>query len=151
VLKKRIHMESPEIRLETSTRAGRYITQPTGYRAFIPAPLPPSPPIQTSQATDTARRILDLREVHRRSITDSLGRAAGNGHRVLEHLYQHPIVSVNEIRRWIGTTYPAANDLVSRMVDIGILREFTGQARNRKFNYQSYIELFHDPEPEAGA
>ena len=105
----------------------------------------------SNQATDTARRILDLREAHRRSITDSLGRAAGNGHRVLEHLYQHPIVSVNEIQRLIGTTYPAANDLVSRMVDIGILREFTGQARNRKFNYQSYIELFHDPEPEVGA
>lgn len=26
-------------------RAGRYITQPTGYRAFIPAPLPPTPPL----------------------------------------------------------------------------------------------------------
>src|SRR5690606_35696713 len=28
---------------EASTRAGRYITQPMGYRAFIPAPLPPRP------------------------------------------------------------------------------------------------------------
>ncbi len=26
-------------------RAGRFITQPAGYRAFIPAPLPPDPPI----------------------------------------------------------------------------------------------------------
>jgi Fic family protein len=26
-------------------RAGRYVRQPTGYRAFIPAPLPPKPPI----------------------------------------------------------------------------------------------------------
>ncbi len=26
-------------------RAGRFITQPTGYRAFIPAPLPPDPPM----------------------------------------------------------------------------------------------------------
>lgn len=28
-----------------STRAGRLITQPSGYRAFIPAPLPPEPPV----------------------------------------------------------------------------------------------------------
>ena len=28
-----------------STRAGQYLTQPTGYRAFIPAPLPPQPPV----------------------------------------------------------------------------------------------------------
>jgi Fic family protein len=103
----------------------------------------------SGQATDTARRILTLREEHRRAITESLGRAAGNGHRVLEHLYEHPIISVNEVQSLIGTTYPAANDLVGRMVDIGILREFTGQARNRKFIYQSYIQLFHDEEPEA--
>ena len=105
----------------------------------------------SGQATDTARRILDLREAHRRAITESLGRAAGNGHRVLEHLYEHPIVSVNEVQGLIATTYPAANDLVARMVDIDILREVTGQARNRKFIYQTYIQLFNDPEPEAGA
>jgi Fic family protein len=29
-----------------STRAGRYISQPTGYRSFVPAPLPPDPPLQ---------------------------------------------------------------------------------------------------------
>lgn len=28
---------------EASTRAGCYVTQPTGYRAFMPAPLPPQP------------------------------------------------------------------------------------------------------------
>lgn len=27
------------------TRAGRYVKQPQGYRAFIPAPLPPDPPV----------------------------------------------------------------------------------------------------------
>ena len=31
------------INTEVSTRAGRYISQPTGYRAFMPAPLPPQP------------------------------------------------------------------------------------------------------------
>jgi Fic family protein len=105
----------------------------------------------SGQATDTARRILDLREAHRRAITDNLGRAAGNGHRVLEQLYQHPIVSVKQVQGWIGTTYPAANDLVARMVTSGILHEYTGQARNRRFSYQSYIDLFHDAAPEAGA
>ena len=28
------------------TRAGQYLPQPGGYRAFIPAPLPPNPPVQ---------------------------------------------------------------------------------------------------------
>ena len=105
----------------------------------------------SGQATDTARRILDLREVHRLEITAKLGRAAGNGHRVLEHLYEHPIVSVAEVKDLIGTTYPAANELVARMVDLDVLHEITGQARNRKFIYRNYIRLFSDAETEAGA
>lgn len=28
-----------------SHRAGRYVRQPTGYRAFMPAPLPPDRPV----------------------------------------------------------------------------------------------------------
>jgi hypothetical protein len=28
-----------------TARSGRYVRQPSGYRAFIPAPLPPSPPV----------------------------------------------------------------------------------------------------------
>lgn len=96
------------------------------------------------QASETARRILALREDHRTKITESLGRAAGNGHRVLEHLYQRPIVSVNEVRELTATTYPAANALVGRMAALGILEEMTGQARNRRFRYGPYIRLFND-------
>ena len=32
------------------TRAGRYVKQATGYRAFIPASLPPEPPIEIGPA-----------------------------------------------------------------------------------------------------
>ena len=34
--------------VEPSTRAGRYVRQPTGYRAFLPAPLPPQPELRLS-------------------------------------------------------------------------------------------------------
>ena len=96
------------------------------------------------QATDTARRILALREEHRRLITDAFGYATGNGHRVLEHLYEHPIVRVGDVQNLLETSYPTANNLVDRMVHRGILREITGRARNRIFRYQGYIELFDD-------
>ena len=104
----------------------------------------------SGQATDTARRILALREEHRRVITENFGRSAGNGYRVLERLYEHPIVSVGDVQDLIGTTYPTANNLVARMTDSRILREFTKQARNRAFMYQSYVDLFYDTDPEAG-
>jgi hypothetical protein len=33
---------------DNSTRAGRYVSQPPGYRAFIPASLPPQPALELS-------------------------------------------------------------------------------------------------------
>jgi len=103
----------------------------------------------SAQATQTARNILTLRERHRALITEQFGQAAGNGHRLLESLYERPIVSVNEVQNFIGTSYQAANTLVSKMETHGILREFTGQSRNRRFRYEDYIALFTDPAPEA--
>lgn len=98
----------------------------------------------SKQATETARQILSLREKHRQRITEKLARTAANGHRTLEYLYENPIVSVNEIQQLIGTSYQAANDLVNRFVEEQILHEFTGQARNRKFQYGEYVNLFSD-------
>lgn len=52
---------------------------------------------------------------------------------MLESLVDRPIVSVSAIEALIHTTYPAANALVARLETLGILREITGQNRNRRF------------------
>jgi len=102
--------------------------------------------IVSQQASETARRVLLLREQHRQAITDQVGASAANGHRTLEHLYQQPIVTVKEVQALIGTSYPAANNLVTRLVELGILHEMTGHKRNRRFLYRDYLHLFHDDE-----
>ena len=96
----------------------------------------------SAEATLTARKILALREEHRAIITRDFGRAAGNGLNVLEHLYKKPIISIAEVRELIGTTYPAASNLVTRLAERGIVREITGYKRNRQFSYSPYINLF---------
>jgi len=65
---------------------------------------------------------------------------------VLEYLYEHPIVSVNEVKELIGTAYPAASQLVAKLEACGILTEITGQSRNRRFRYDEYVHLFSDAE-----
>jgi Fic family protein len=94
------------------------------------------------EATETARKILALRESHRSAITENLGRAAANGHRVLESLYKSPIISVKTVSDLSGTSFAAANELVKKLVAVGILKEMTGQRRNRSFRYDDYISLF---------
>jgi len=97
----------------------------------------------SQEATDTARKIVDLREKHRKLITDEFGRVAGNGIKVLEHLYQRPIINAKTIKVITGVSYPAANSLLVKFTEHDILRESTGRNRNRLFRYEEYIGLFN--------
>jgi Fic family protein len=93
------------------------------------------------QATGTARAILELKTVHSDLIGKKLGKRAGGGHKLLARLYQQPVISVNEVSKVIGTTYPPANELVDQFVRLKLLTEVTGQKRNRFFRYQPYIDI----------
>ena len=101
------------------------------------------------EAAATAAAILRMREEYRARITDRLGRAAGNGHRIMDRLFDQPIVNVATVRDWLGVTPAGANNLVRRLVGIGLLREITGYARNRRFRFDPYLRLFEDPVEEA--
>jgi len=87
-------------------------------------------------------------EDHRTMVTAQLGRAAANAHRVLEHLYKRPILGVADVQKLTGTTYTAANNLVSRLSNLAIIQETTGNRRNRLFSYEPYIRIFREPPPE---
>lgn len=93
------------------------------------------------QATETARAILDLRTRHSDLIGSKLGKRSGGGHKLLARLFKQPVISVNEVARVIGTTYPPANELVEHFVSLNLLVEVTGQKRNRFFRYQPYIDI----------
>jgi Fic family protein len=98
----------------------------------------------SQQATHTAAAILRMREDYRARITEHLGRAAANGQRVMDRLFDHPIVSVATVREWLGLTPAGANQIVSRLEGIGLLREITGYARNRRFRFEPYLRLFEE-------
>ena len=75
----------------------------------------------------------------------SVGR---NGHRALESLCRKPVVTIYDVREIADLIYPAANNLIERLVSIGILERFVDRKRNRAFLYRDYIRVFaDDPEP----
>lgn len=100
----------------------------------------------SNQATETAAAILRMREEYRARITERLGRAAANGQRIMDRLFDRPIVTVSTVKKWLNVTPAGANQLVNRLVDIGVLREITGYARNRRFRFDPYLRLFEEPE-----
>jgi Fic family protein len=95
-------------------------------------------------ATETGRKILALREAHRHIVSARINGAV-NGLRLLELLFQTPIVNVGLVRDTLSVSQPTANSLVNRFTDIGLLREMTGRPRNRLFSYDPYLALFESP------
>ncbi|MCG8406618.1 MAG: Fic family protein, partial [Phycisphaerales bacterium] len=98
----------------------------------------------SNEATETARRIVDLRERHRAHIAMNYGKGAASAILVLEALYKRPILGVADVREITSLGYSAANDLVSKMVSSGVLQETTGFNRNRRFMYADYVALFKE-------
>jgi len=98
----------------------------------------------SDEAAKTARRIVDLREAHREVIVDAFGRVTDKALRILENLFQLPLISVSTIAELTGVSFSAANKLTSKLVEFGILEEATGHARNRVFRYGHYIDLFSE-------
>jgi Fic family protein len=96
------------------------------------------------EATEIARAIVALREADRGKIVNELGRVAGNALKVHESLFRFPMVSVNPVAELLGVSFTSANRLMERLVEVGILVEVTGNARNRVFSYSQYINLFSD-------
>lgn len=91
----------------------------------------------------TFQRILHLRqEIDAQIVT--LGRRTENAHKLLLHLYQKPALNVNQAAELLGIKYTAANQLISALVDLGVLREETGWQRNRIFVFGKYLDVFHD-------
>lgn len=97
--------------------------------------------ITADKAVDTTRKILKLREkdVHR---VRTLSRASTKGKILLDFLYKAPLVQIKNVEQVTGLKNPNAIGLVSKFVKLGILKEITGQKRNRVFSYGDYIELF---------
>ena len=96
------------------------------------------------EAALTATASLAMREEYRSKIADPMGRGAGSAHRVMEKLFDQPIVAVATVREWLDITPAGANSVVNRLVEIGLLTEITGYARNRRFRFDPYLRLFED-------
>jgi Fic family protein len=101
------------------------------------------------EAAVTARAILDLREGHRRLIQE---RVPGvNGLRLLDLLFERPLVHVNVVKDSLGIAFVTANKLIEQLENLGILEEITGRKRDRIFSYTPYVALFRDEPPGAEA
>ncbi len=103
----------------------------------------------SAEATRTARQIVNLREEERARISQQLGRRAGSGLQLLQHLFRNPVVNVKRVEEVTRLSQPAANALTNAMEEIGVLRETTGKKTYRVFAFGRYLELFEERDQRA--
>lgn len=93
------------------------------------------------EGKDTLQTIIALRRKVE-GLVLTLGRKAKNGQELLVLLYSEPIVSARRVEASMGLTHPAVNNLIKDFQRLGILREITGQRKNRLFLFKEYMDVF---------
>ncbi len=100
--------------------------------------------IETAQqASDAADAILRLFDEDRKRI-EALGRAASSTLRVHAQLRKTPLISIPVASKRSGLSGPTVGGSMGRLVDLGIVREVTGNRRNRVFVYDRFVDILNE-------
>ena len=96
-----------------------------------------------SNAVQTAQRLLALfrGDADR---TKAIWRVATSALRVFSVLRERPLVTLNQVRSHTGLSFPTATKGMNALVELGIVRELTGQRRNRVFAYDRYLSILNE-------
>lgn len=71
----------------------------------------------------------------------TLGKKNNNAQKLLMALFSNPVIDVKTIDEELNITPRAANGIVKDFVRLNILREVTGQRRNRLFIFDEYLKI----------
>ncbi len=99
-------------------------------------------------ATDTARKILTLRENGRKIILETLANS-NLAQRLFDYLFEQPMFNVRMVEKHLDCSFAKANQLVVQLESKGLLKETTGWQRNRRYKFGPYLALFEEKPVEA--
>jgi Fic family protein len=99
--------------------------------------------IETSvNGVDTFQKILQLRtEIEDKKIV-TLGKKLPLAKKVVNYLYKYPIITLNYLVEEFSISKQTANEIIKDFVNLGILKELTGQKRNRMYLFEEYVNFF---------
>jgi Fic family protein len=98
---------------------------------------------QAQDAVVRAQRLQDLRERYR--VQFQAERASGRLLQTVDLLFARPVMTMPKISEALGVSYATATRYINRLEDAGILREITGQARNRVYRADEVLAAIEEP------
>jgi len=103
-----------------------------------------------SGAVATTQRLAERLRQDRARL-DGLGRGRGSAADLLHVLQRRPIASIQTLATATGLAFVTVARAIERLANLEIVREVTGQRRNRLYSYWRYLELLGDPTEPAPA
>lgn len=93
-----------------------------------------------TQAAEDAKKIIELLDKDRVRI-GQIGKAAPTALKVHSYLVKKPYLSLTKAAKELDISVPTITNTVAKLEEIGVLKELTGQARNRLFAYTNYLDI----------
>ncbi|MCE9637423.1 MAG: hypothetical protein K8T90_17095 [Planctomycetes bacterium] len=100
---------------------------------------------KSAEAHATAGRIIALREAHRAQLQGT-GKSGANLLRLLDVMYERPILTARVVESRLAVTFPTATSLIHRLEKLGMLHETTGKRWGRRYACRPYLRHFEDSE-----
>jgi len=96
-----------------------------------------------AQSSQVFKNILTLKEgLEREAIPTFHARRIHNAQTLMRLLYESPVVTIKSVTERLKVQTNTAAALITDFIKLDILREMTGQKRNRLFIFAAYVRLF---------
>jgi Fic family protein len=100
--------------------------------------------VQARDGLNRTQRLLDLQRAYRQR----LDRAPRSAVRLVDLLFTSPAVTIGGAAEQLGVTWATANAAINMLQGQGVLREATGQRRDRVFVAVGVVDTINEELPE---
>ena len=98
---------------------------------------------QARDAVQRSQRIQDLRKDYRNRFQTS--QSSARLLQVIDLLFRAPVISVGQVKDAIEVSFPSANRYIQQLENGGVVREITGQSRNRLYIADEIVRAIEAP------
>jgi Fic family protein len=98
--------------------------------------------VQSHDSVVRAQRLRTLRKDYRERFQTT--RAAARLLQVVDLLFSRPVFTVPELSNALQVNYPTAMRYVNRLIEAEVLREITGQVRNRVYQADGILQALEE-------
>ena len=97
-------------------------------------------------AEDATVTIDKLTALHDKNIEviKSMGRASKTALCLFSYLEESPIIEIKKTSSALGISFKTISDSVKRLCELDILRQSSGDQRNRTFSYTAYLDILRE-------